>query len=56
MEHIKLIYCPAYKSINEYQIADNLLKTASKEASHLPTRTYMSSAKVKVINRQITLD
>ena len=36
VEHIKLIYCPPLKGIKKNEIADNLAKTASKEASHLP--------------------
>ena len=56
MEHIKLIYCQADKGIKENKIADNLAKTASKKASHLPPRTDISLSKVKEINRQITLD
>ena len=37
VEHIKLIYCLAHKGIKENEI-DNLAKTASKKASHLPPR------------------
>ena len=37
-------------------MADNLAKTASKKASHLPSRTDISLYRVKEINRQITLD
>ena len=56
VEHIKLIYCPAHKGIKENEITDNLAKTASRKASHLPPRADMSISKVKKINRQITLD
>ena len=56
VEHIKLIYCPAHKGIKENEIADNLAKTASKKAFHLPPRADISISKVKEINRQITLD
>ena len=54
VEHIKLIYCPAHKSIKENKVADNLSKTASKKASHLPPRTEISLSKVKEMNRQVT--
>ena len=56
VEHIKLIYCPAQIGIKDNEIADNLAKTASRKASHLPPRTDISLSKVKEINRQITLD
>ena len=56
VEHIKLIYCPAHKGIRENEIADNLAKTASKKASHLPPRANISISKVKEINRQIMVD
>ena len=47
VELIKLIYCPAHKGIKENEIGDNLAKTASKKASHLPSRTDISLSKVK---------
>ena len=56
VEYIKLIYCPAHKGMKENEISDNLAKTASKNASHLPPRAEMYLSKVKEINRQITLD
>ena len=40
----------------ENEIAHNLVKTASKKASHLPPGTDISLSKVKEINRHITLD
>ena len=36
MKHIKLIYCPTHKSIKENENTDDLAKTVSKKASHLP--------------------
>ena len=43
VKYIKLIHCPALnKGIKENGIADNLAKTASKKASHLPPRTDIS--------------
>ena len=56
VEHMKLIYCPAHKDIKENEVANNLAKTASKNASHLPPRTDMSLSKGKDINREIILN
>ena len=42
VEHIKLIYSPTHKGIKENEIADNLAKTASKKACHLPPRAEIS--------------
>ena len=56
VEHIRLIYCPAHKSIKKNEIADNLAETASKKASHHPPRTDQPLSKVQEIKRQMTLD
>ena len=37
-------------------IADNLAKTASKKANHLPPRTDIFLSNVREITRQITLN
>lgn len=56
MKHIKLIYCPTHKSIKENENTDDLAKTVSKKASHLPPRTDISLSEVKEIKRQNTLE
>ena len=56
VKHIKLIYCPTHKSIKENENTDDLAKTVSKKASHLPPRTDISLSEVKEIKRQNTLE
>ena len=36
VDEIKLVYCPAHKSIRDNYTADSLTKVASKKTKHLP--------------------
>ena len=56
VDEIKMIDCPAHKSIYEIQMADSLVKVAAKKATHLPPRIYLTMSDLKNANTQMTIE
>ena len=52
---IKLVYCMAHKDTPDNKTADNLAKIAPKKAKHLPQRPEISLAKIRKVNKHLTL-
>ena len=56
VDEIKMIDCPAHKSIYEIQMADSLAKVVAKKATHLPPRIYLTMSDLKNANTQMTIE